>query len=59
MGKEYKLRLPVMERKCSNCGLDYIQHVDGKCLFEPTNYAPGKIETKRKTVKAQVKKVDD
>lgn len=48
-----------MVRKCSNCGLDYVQHVDGKCLFEPTNYAPGKVETKIKTVKAKVKKKDD
>jgi hypothetical protein len=34
--------------------LDFVQHVDGKCLFEPTDYVPGKMKTERKTVKAAV-----
>lgn len=46
--------MPVMQRACANCGLDYVQHVDGKCLFDSSSFAPGRIKTERKTVKAKV-----
>jgi len=54
MSKEYKLRLPVLQRSCANCGLDYKQHVDGKCLFEASGYKPGEIKVVRQTVHANV-----
>ena len=52
--RQYKIRMPVLQRLCRNCRLEYGQHVDGKCLFEPTAYVPGEIKTERKTVKANI-----
>lgn len=55
MGRVYKIRMPVMRRSCGNCGLELAQHVDGKCLFDSSNFRPGKVRTERKTIKAQIK----
>jgi ribosomal protein S27AE len=52
--KKYALKLPVLHRICANCEQDYVQHVDGKCLFEATNYAPGRTETVYEIVNAGV-----
>lgn len=54
MGREYKIRMPVMERLCGNCGLDYKTHLDGKCLFDFSDFKPGKVKTERKMVKARI-----
>jgi hypothetical protein len=55
MGREYKIRMPVMERLCGNCGLDYKTHLDGKCLFDSSNFKPGRVKTERKIVKAKIR----
>jgi hypothetical protein len=58
MGKEYKIRMPVMQRLCAHCQLDFAAHIDGKCLFDSSSYKPGKMKTERKTVKAKVTTTD-
>jgi len=50
----YKLRMPVMQQVCLNCHLDRVQHVDGKCLFEASDFKPGGIRVTKETVTAQV-----
>jgi hypothetical protein len=52
--KEYKLRLPVMKRTCVNCGRDYVQHVDEKCLFDSTDFKPGRVNVSTQTIKCYV-----
>jgi hypothetical protein len=54
MGREYKIRMPVMTQTCANCELDSSMHVDGKCLFEASDFRPGKVRTTMKTVKARI-----
>ena len=52
--REYKLRVPVLKRLCKNCGLDYVQHIDKKCLFDSSDYVPGKTTTQMSYVKVPV-----
>ena len=49
-----KLRMPVMRQLCRNCHRDRVQHVDGKCLFEASDFKPGKITTTKQTITVNI-----
>ena len=59
MSKEYKLRMPVMRRTCANCGKDYTQHLDKKCLFDSSEFKPGGISVLKQTIKCYVEEPKD
>jgi len=48
-----------MRRTCANCGKDYTQHLDKKCLFDSSEFKPGGISVLKQTIKCYVEEPKD